>query len=398
MGDVLGGAEETVNRDTPSYDDTNHRDAPSTETDGGLLRQTVLEHSDDSIGGGQVTDGHPESRSRTSERRVIRRATFICLGVTLLPLIVVAALLAKGQLDNSGVVSQAQTHERQALTELNQARLAEAQAQALVNIDQNKLASTESKGVGPLFRDIENDLANKQQQLARSEALLQNASQNYNVATEATARAEIQLGNPLSRWIIYAGVAGALAVGDTLVILYLHTDRERDQENRAIVQTIAESTAKLEAESTDVTGLWLANEKQLAGYHQLILNYAATSRATTKFSLWFGFVFVSFISVCVLFTHSLATTVASSVIATVGAAVTGYIARTVLRNSETSSSEVIEFFSHPIETQRLLTARQLIDTMPEEAQDQAKLLLIKELMRVRSAEKSRRGVNSIRKR
>ena len=164
--------------------------------------------------------------------------------------------------------------------------------------------------------------------------------------------------------------------------------QKRDLENRAIVQSIAESTAQLEVKSTDLADLWLANEKQLAGYHQLILNYAATSRATTKFSLWFGFVFVAVISVCVLFTHSLATTIASSVIATIGTAVTGYIGRTVLRNSETSSAEVIEFFLHPIETQRLLTARQLIETMPEEVQGHAKLLLVKELVRARNGSRT----------
>jgi hypothetical protein len=265
-----------------------------------------------------------------------------------------------------------------------------------------KLAAQLKVGGGPLAKQYQAQIDNYETQLATynthlqaylknvaaAQARVQNAAQGYNQAQNATLSAENELGNPVSRWIIYAGVVGTVLVGDTLFILYLHGDRERDFENRAIVQSIAKSTAELEVRTTDLTDLWLANEKQLAGYHQLVLNYAATSRATTKFSLWFGFVFVAVISVCVLFAHSLATTVASSVIATVGTAVTGYVARTVLRNSETSSAEVIEFFSHPIETQRLLTARQLIETMPDDVQGEAKLLLIKELVRARNGSRT----------
>jgi hypothetical protein len=62
---------------------------------------------------------------------------------------------------------------------------------------------------------LQNELNNEEQQLAKSEPPYQTASQNYNLAQDAPARAEGQLGNPFSRWIIYAGVAGALVVGDT---------------------------------------------------------------------------------------------------------------------------------------------------------------------------------------
>jgi hypothetical protein len=221
--------------------------------------------------------------------------------------------------------------------------------------------------------------------LAPAQARFQVANSDYSLAQSAVARAQAQAGNPTGRWIVYAGVAGALVVGDALFILYLYTDRQRDLENKAIVQGIAESSAQLNAEAADVGGLWMANQRQLAGYHQLVINYAAASRATTKFSLWFGFAFVALLGVVVIFTHSLAVTVASSVIATVGATLTGFVARAILRNSEASSREVLEFFSHPLETQRLLTARLLIESMPEDSQGPAKLILIQELMRARES-------------
>lgn len=325
-----------------------------------------------------------ESSSYTRERPVIRQATLICLAVTLLPLIIVAALLAKAQIDNSATFSQAQVNESEALKILNQARTVQLQDQAQVNIIQEKISAAEfgkAPGSGPVVEALQRELSNGENQLATAQGHFQAADNNYNSEQGSASRAENQLDSPLSRWIVYAGVAGAIIVGDTLFILYLNTDRQREIENKAIVRSIAESAAKLEAGVADVAELWLANERQLAGYHQLVLNYAATSRATTKFSLWFGFIFVAVLSACVIFTHSLAATVASSVIAAVGTVVTGFIARAILKNSETSSVEVMAFFSHPLETQRLLTARQIIDSMPEEAQAQAKLLLVRELLR-----------------
>jgi hypothetical protein len=97
-------------------------------------------------------------------------------------------------------------------------------------------------------------------------------TERYDVAETAAAQAENQLGNQLSHWIIFAGVVGAIAVGDTLFILYVHADRERD------LGTGPSCRASPSRPRSSKRG-------QLAGYHQLVLNYAATSRATTKFSL-----------------------------------------------------------------------------------------------------------------
>jgi hypothetical protein len=68
--------------------------------------------------------------------------------------------------------------------------------------------------------------------------------------------------------------------------------------------------------------------------------------------------------------------------------VTGFIARAVLRNAETSSSEVNAFFTHPLETQRILTAQRIADTMSDEAKQEAKLLMVKALVKTERVNRS----------
>jgi hypothetical protein len=259
VGDVFGGVGGNVDRTARSPGGNGHRRTSGTQADRDLLR-TVPEHGGDSSDGTAAGSQEAQrgSPSHTRERMVIRRATLICLGVTLLPVIIVGALLAKGQIDNSAAVSQAQTVERGALTLLNGPKLAELQAQGDIAFVQDELRAAESRsstGQGPQIEQFQAQLQADEHKLAAAQAQDNIATEHYDVAEAAAAQAESQLGNPLSHWIIFAGIVGAIAVGDTLFILYLRADRERDLENRAIVQRIAESTASFEAGSTDVAAL-----------------------------------------------------------------------------------------------------------------------------------------------
>ena len=81
-----------MDRDVVPLDGACHNGSPETKAQHGL------QGGDGVLGGhppnGQVADAIGKSSPQIRGRLVIRRATLICLGVTLLPLIVVAALLA----------------------------------------------------------------------------------------------------------------------------------------------------------------------------------------------------------------------------------------------------------------------------------------------------------------
>jgi hypothetical protein len=361
--------------------DSNHHRATTTGTAHGLPRQSA---HDGSEGNARRQESRAESWSRSPERQTARLACLLCLGLTLLPLVIAAGLLAKGQLDNSSAVTQAEAAQTQALQNWQGTEREQTASRARVASDEEQLILA-SRGLrtGIPVKQLQETLQSDQGQLQKTTTNSQVAQNKYDNAQAATETARSRQGSPLGQWIIYVGALGALAIGDVLFMVYVYGDKRREFENRLIVQSLAESRSQL----TDLTTQWNANEEQLNGYHQLVYNYAKSSRATTKFTLLSGFAFVLVLSIFALTSHSLASTVASSVIATAGAVVTGFIARAVLRNAENSSSEVIAFFSHPLETQRILTAQRIVDTMSDEPQQQAKLLMVAELVQAKSPER-----------
>jgi hypothetical protein len=247
-----------------------------------------------------------------------------------------------------------------------------------------------SKGeqIGIPLERLQANLASDHAGLQQATVAYQKTAPLYDQAITAAATARNHQGNPLSHWIVYVGVAGAVVIGDALIILYVYNDKRRNFENRVIVENLAQSRSRLDTRSMNLADLWIANEEQLEGYHRLVLNYAASTRVTTQLSLLAGFLFLIVICAFALSSHSLVSAVASSVVATAGAVVTGFIARAVLRNAETSSSEVNAFFTHPLETQRILTAQRIADTMSDEAKQEAKLLMVKALVKTERVNRS----------
>ena len=310
---------------------SNRHRATTAGTGYGLPRQSA---HDGSEGNARREESQTESWSRSRERQTARLACLLCLGLTLLPLILAAGLVAKGQLDSSSAVTQAKAVQMQSFQNWLEIEREQAVSRDRVVSDENQFILA-SKGLrtGISVEQLQQTLQSDQKQLQVATAKSQLAQNKYNTAQAATATARSRQGNPLGQWIIYIGAVGALAIGDALFMVYVYGDKRREFENRLIVQSFAESKSQL----TDLTTQWNANEEQLNGYHRLVLNYAKSSRATTKFTLLSGFAFVLILSIFALTSHRLASTVASSVIATAGAVVTGFIARAVLRNAENSS-------------------------------------------------------------
>jgi hypothetical protein len=181
-----------------------------------------------------------------------------------------------------------------------------------------------------------------------------------------------------TRWWIFVGALAAALIFVAVVFTYLSSEKRREHENRLLVATM-DKPATVAGDPFELNTRWLDNQQQLQNYHQLVLNYASSTRQTTLATLVAGFSFLVIIGVVAISARDIPSAIATSVLATATAAVTAFIARAVLRNADTSSREMLSFFSHPLEVQRLLAAERVAQGMPESARHQADLLIVSAL-------------------
>lgn len=177
-------------------------------------------------------------------------------------------------------------------------------------------------------------------------------------------------------WSIYAAVIACSILVAGVYLRYLRLEKGRQFENRRLVQQIIEEEA---TDEFDLQNLWEANKKQLQLYHQIVVNYAQSSRQSTQVFLICGFFFIVLVGVFALTRSSTAGAISSSIVSATGAIVTGFIVQAALKNQDSSSRELVEFFSHPLDVQRALAAERLIMSMPEEDQSKAKLIVVEHL-------------------
>jgi hypothetical protein len=177
-------------------------------------------------------------------------------------------------------------------------------------------------------------------------------------------------------WSIYAAVIACSILVAGVYLRYLHLEKKRQFENKQLVQQIVDQEP---GDEFDLQTLWEANKKQLQLYHQIVVNYAQSSRQSTQVFLVSGFFFIVLVGVFALTRSTTAGAISSSVVSATGAIVTGFIAQTALKNQDSSSRELVEFFAHPLDVQRALAAERLIISMPEEDQSRAKLVVVEHL-------------------
>jgi hypothetical protein len=182
------------------------------------------------------------------------------------------------------------------------------------------------------------------------------------------------------RWWIFAGSATGALLVVTVGLVYYRSEKRRQFENHEIVTALSRSSVR-SGDPFDLTDRWLDNQVQLKNYHQLVLNYASSTRQTTLATLVVGFAFLVAIGFLAVSARDIPAAIASSVVAAAAAAVTGFIARAVLRNADTSSREMLSFFSHPLEVQRILAAERIARGMSETSQASAYLLIVGALTR-----------------
>jgi hypothetical protein len=327
----------------------------------------------------------PDARwGRSAERRALQTLRYLCLAVIFLPSLVAFGLLIKRQVDFGQAVESAQSVASQASDE----RLREQKdldfAADQLGAAQGELRIAESSTFGSVPTDaLRTEVNNHQKNVDRATTDVKTAKGKDDAAQRAVIEARSRADRMAGIWLLYGGLVAAFIVAAILLYRYVRSEKYRSFENREILEQLHAAdlaTATGEPEDPlDFIALWRNNRDQLTSYHQLVLNYASSSRQTTILTLLAGFTFLLIVGVVAMFTHTLASAVTSSVVAAAGAAVTGFIGNAVLKNADTSSREVLAFFSHPLDVERTLAAERLIRAMPAGSQEAAKLLVIQSL-------------------
>ncbi|MDT7764499.1 MAG: hypothetical protein QOC63_3919 [Mycobacterium sp.] len=192
----------------------------------------------------------------------------------------------------------------------------------------------------------------------------------------------------------------ALIVVCAGLLFFVYAERRRQWENEVLIQfrdsligrdedegrtgqTVAGSLAA--KRDLQFETLWEDNKSQIERYHRIVLNYATSARVYTLVSLGVGFVFILIISVVAITAHG-DSAIPASVVTAAAAALTGFVARAALRNSEASSQELRAFFAHPLDVERALAAERLVNEMPDVEQGEARLIIIRYLASSRDSQ------------
>ncbi|WP_394615234.1 hypothetical protein JNUCC0626_36320 [Lentzea sp. JNUCC 0626] len=204
------------------------------------------------------------------------------------------------------------------------------------------------------------------------------AEETAQVLKDANARFDAANAyEPRLMTILYVGLGAVFVLCLLYVpsVRYLRLEAERRDEISQAIKSIEDEEIK--EPSAEFESLWLSNKQQLRHYHRLVLGYAESTRQLTRFTLVGAALLMLALGVFSMFARDTSSAIASSVLVAASAAVTGYLARAVLRNSEGSSKELGEFFAHPLEVEKALAAERLVLTMPENEQSAAKLIIVK---------------------
>lgn len=164
----------------------------------------------------------------------------------------------------------------------------------------------------------------------------------------------------LQRWILICSIAIVSILFATFlatgVLYYLSQEAKRRFEN----ELLADEAGAIDVDALDLPALWTDNRDRLGKYHQIVLNFAQSTRQATLLTISIGFFFIVVISIISVTSEGTASAISSSVIGASGAILTGFIGQAVLKNAATSSRELTSFFSHPIEVERALNAERII--------------------------------------
>ncbi|MEZ0074700.1 hypothetical protein [Planotetraspora sp. GP83] len=332
----------------------------------------------------RTADGQAEMDAwlNSAECSAWRRTRTILILAVLIPSLVTVGLLIRSSVAVQNEADNALGLSADALFKSGDAKKAEISARSGLAAAEASLRKAElSSRTSPQYRK---QLA-KLIDLARADvSRAADRTRNADDRRESIWRNEVatrqKVEETASQWFLYLGPMTAALIALGLTLGYLYSEKRRAFNNRTIIQSLTESPSRAE-NPLDLKSLWVNNRERLQLYHQLVLNYAASTRQTTLVTLLAGFTFLLTAGAVATFVNTVASAVVISVVSTVGAAVTGFVARAVLKNADTSSREVLAFFAHPLEVERMLTAERVIEDMPEQARPDARLLIVEALTR-----------------
>jgi hypothetical protein len=322
-----------------------------------------------------------EQWRRSEQRATVRATALVVVALVVLLIGGGAALLLKQQVDAAPAAARANAAADTALKELNSAQAARDGALAAATdaqrMYQDEIAGANGSqpGQGPMAQQL---LAFSQSAQGKYDALAQKvtqARQNWDAANTRARDAAVVTAGQSGYWLVFGLGAFVAAVLATLIVGYVWSERRRDWENRRLLERVEESVAN-DDQHLEFTGLWHRNQYRLQEYHQIVVNHAQSSRQLTLVVLVAGFMLIATLGLMAWQARDVTSAVATSVAATAGTAVTAYVVQTVLRNAETSTSEVNQFFRNPLEMERILTVERLIEQMAATERDAARKLVI----------------------
>ncbi|PHV68464.1 hypothetical protein CSW57_04405 [Williamsia muralis] len=188
--------------------------------------------------------------------------------------------------------------------------------------------------------------------------------------------------NDTIRFIMFVAIAAGLAIW----ILVWQTIGEGNETRARTLEALAKLQNDPGTNSTDFDSLWQDNRKRLNIYHDLVTRYAQSTRIATIATIGVGFVFIVIISVIAVLAKDTTGAIASSVIGASGALLTGFIANAVLKNAASSQSELLSFFSHPLEVERALSAERIINDIGDPTEKAASQRILIEYLTGRKTE------------
>ena len=172
-------------------------------------------------------------------------------------------------------------------------------------------------------------------------------------------------------WILYGAFVVATISVASAIVTYSRHEARRQFQNDQLKRRLAAG-----ADEFDIRQMLQHNRAQLQGYHAIISNFATSSRQLAIRAIGVGFGFTILVSSTALLVDGIAGAISASVVAASAAGLTGFIGSAIIKNTATSSNEMMASFKHPIDTERVLTAERIIASLPVEEKVTATMLLV----------------------
>lgn len=132
----------------------------------------------------------------------------------------------------------------------------------------------------------------------------------------------------------------------------------------------------------DLIRLWAVNNKRLDLYHGITTNQSEKSFKSSQQTMLIGFFVIAIAVIAAPFASS---TLASVSIASIGAAsglISAYISSTFMKAQAAASKQLRQFFYHPVEISRMLSAERLLSKLDDEDKSKVARLIIEATLNV----------------